>query len=276
MQVRAGTGKNLARLREIVSRLRSPSGCLWDRAQDERDIARYLLEEAYEVVDAIEHGDDAHLREELGDLLLQVVFHAQIAAEEERFSLSEILDDILTKLERRHPHIFGDVEVTGPAEVVENWETIKTGEKETDASALDGVPRSLPSLALADKLQSRAARTGFDWEDATGVADKIVEEARELAEARDSLGHQRIEDELGDLLFSAVNLARHLDTDPEVALRRVCDKFEKRFRAMERLARERGEDFRGLSLGEKEKLWGEAKVELEGGGQSGHDSQDQS
>lgn len=233
------------RLTTIMARLRDPdTGCEWDRVQTSRTIARYTIEEAYEVVDAIERGDLADLKDELGDLLLQVVFHARIAEEAGAFALPDVIDAISDKMERRHPHIFG------PAETSPGWETIKATERASkpDQSALAGVATALPSLARADKLQKRAARVGFDWPDATGSLAKVHEELDEIATATpDTLA-----EEVGDLLFAVTNYARHLGIDPEVALRAGNAKFEARFRAMEHIA---GAGFEALSLEEKEALW---------------------
>ena len=239
------------RLVAIMALLRDPKrGCDWDRAQSFASIAPYTIEEAYEVADAIERGDMADLKDELGDLLLQVVFHSRIAEEAGLFALTDVVDAISDKLERRHPHIFGDVDGAAPG----FWEAIKAQERSAkpDASALAGVALGLPALSRADKLQKRAARTGFDWPDASGPRAKIDEELAEVADAMpDALA-----DEVGDLLFSVVNWARHLGVDPEMALRGASAKFEARFRAMEARA---GEDFAGLPLADKERLWAEVK-----------------
>jgi ATP diphosphatase len=240
----------IERLRDIMARLRDPAtGCPWDVQQDFRTIAPYTIEEAYEVADAIERDDMAALRDELGDLQLQVVFHARIAEEAGAFALGDVLDSISEKMIRRHPHVFGDG--TNPG-----WEEIKAverGAKETDRSALAGVAIALPALLRAEKLQKRAARTGFDWPDATGARAKVEEEIVEVDTAT-SPDH-RVE-EIGDLLFAVVNWARKLGIDPEAALRQANAKFEKRYRAMEEIA---GEAFAGLDLDAKEELWVQAK-----------------
>ncbi|WP_363182280.1 nucleoside triphosphate pyrophosphohydrolase [Sphingomonas quercus] len=241
----------ITRLAAIMARLRDPAtGCPWDVAQDFATIAPYTIEEAYEVADAIERHDMAALRDELGDLALQVVFHARMAEEAGHFALTQVLDGIADKMERRHPHVFGDG--TGGHE---SWEAIKAEERAGSGveGALGGVALSLPALLRAEKLQKRAARTGFDWPDANGPRAKIAEELAEIEAATD--GAARAE-EMGDLLFSVVNWARHLGIDPEAALRAANGKFERRFAAMERAA---GGAFAELTLAEKERLWERAK-----------------
>jgi nucleoside triphosphate diphosphatase len=235
----------LSRIRTIVERLRDPViGCDWDRVQTSATIAPYTIEEAYEVADAIARDEPDAIKEELGDLLFQVILHARIAEQAGLFSLDDVATAIADKMERRHPHIFGDA-TTRP-----DWESMKAAER-ADASALDGVALALPALMRAEKLQKRAARTGFDWPDADGPCAKITEELAEIAAAQTDDAR---EDEVGDLLFAVVNLARHLKIDPEVALRRANGKFEQRFRAIEIAP-----DFQKLSLTEKERLWTAAK-----------------
>jgi len=242
----------LERLRDIMARLRDPEGgCPWDIRQDFRSIAPYTIEEAYEVADAIERNDLDALRDELGDLQLQVVYHARMAEEVGAFSLGDVIEGISAKMVRRHPHVFG--EGPGPG-----WEEIKAAErigKTEDGSALAGVASALPALLRAEKLQKRAARLGFDWPDASGARAKIDEELGEVADAATA---EEQAEEIGDLLFAVVNWARKLGVDPEAALRSANLKFEKRFRAMERFA---GNDFAALPLAEKEKLWSAAKRE---------------
>lgn len=236
------------RLKAIMARLRDPhSGCDWDRAQNFATIAPYTIEEAYEVADAITRDDMAALKDELGDLQLQVVFHARMAEEAGHFDLDDVLTAISDKMERRHPHIFGD------AEHSPGWENIKAGERaaKADGSALSGVTLALPALLRAEKLQKRAARVGFDWPDADGPRAKVIEEIAEI-DADPSV------EEIGDLLFAAVNWARHLGIDPEAALRQANEKFERRFRAMEAIA---GDGFPKLTLDEKEVLWQRVKAE---------------
>ena len=239
----------LDRLVAIMRRLRDPvSGCEWDREQTFATIAPYTIEEAYEVADAIARDDMDALADELGDLQLQVVFHAQMAEESGRFTLDDVIDRICAKLERRHPHIFGDVEASP------GWENLKAAEraKNPDTSALAGVALALPSLERAAKLQRRAARVGFDWPDASGPRAKIDEELGELEAETE---HERQFEEFGDLLFALVNFARHLNIEPEAALRSANAKFERRFRAIETAP-----GFAGLSLDEKEDLWRAAKA----------------
>jgi len=242
----------LDRLMAIMARLRDPvSGCPWDVAQSFASIAPYTIEEAHEVADAIAENDMHELRNELGDLLLQVVFHARIAEEAGHFTLADVTDAICNKMERRHPHIFGSAEAAETASQQKaDWEALKAAERaETATSALDGVARALPALMRAQKLQSRAARTGFDWPDPGPVQAKLYEELQEFNDAVTS--EARLE-EAGDLLFVVVNLLRHHGIDAEAALRVGNDKFERRFKAMEALA---GADFPALSLEAQENLW---------------------
>jgi len=243
----------IERLADIMARLRDPrNGCEWDRAQTFATIAPYTIEEAYEVADAIARNDMAELRGELGDLLLQVVFHARMAEEAGHFALDDVAAAIVAKLEARHPHIFGGENPAAARR--ERWEAIKAEERAAKgaSSAMDGVAAALPALLRADKLQRRAARNGFDWPDTEGPAEKLAEEIAELAAAEDAADQF---EEAGDLLFAAVNLVRRHDVAPEDALRAANAKFERRFRAMEALAAERGRRFGDLSLDEQEALW---------------------
>ncbi len=238
---------NVMPLVEIMARLRDPvDGCPWDVAQDFRSVAPYTVEEAYEVADACERDDMPALRDELGDLLLQVVFHSRMAEERGAFRFDDVIASICDKMRRRHPHVFGNGEA--------DWEGIKAAERAAseDQSALAGVARALPALLRAEKLQKRAARTGFDWPDASGPRAKIAEE---LAEVERAGNDSEREEEVGDLIFAVVNWARHLRIDPEAALRRANAKFEHRFRAIEGTP-----DFASLSLEEKEALWTQAKA----------------
>lgn len=241
----------------IMARLRDPNGgCPWDLEQTFATIAPYTIEEAYEVVDAIGRNDFVSLCDELGDLLLQVVFHARMAEEAGHFTLHSVVDGICAKMIRRHPHVFADTSADGAQTVERNWEAIKASERAevgADSSALAGVALALPALLRAEKLQKRAARTGFDWPDTQGVIAKILEEIEEVVNA--SSQNQK-EDEIGDLLFAVVNLARHLNVDPETALRAANGKFDRRFRTMEDMA---GDAFPSLSLTDKEALWQAAK-----------------
>ena len=250
---------------EIVAKLRGPGGCPWDREQTHATLRAGLLEEAHEVVAAIDNRDDANLREELGDLLLQSVFHAQLAAEEGRFTFDDVAREISTKLVRRHPHVFAADHCADSAAVLQRWEEIKRAEKGgAPASALDGITGGLPALMHAQKTQKKAARIGFDWPDATPVFEKLHEEISELR-AELSTGEatereSKIEDELGDLLFTVVNLARKLHLDAETALHRSTRKFSSRFRAVEQLAAARGVDLEKLTLAELDQLWEEVKA----------------
>ncbi len=249
----------LSRLLAIMARLRDPQhGCEWDLTQSFATIAPYTIEEAYEVGDAIERGDMAALKDELGDLLLQVVFHARIAEEAGLFAFADVADAISTKMETRHPHIFGDAPDLGQSRE-ERWEKLKADERAAKgaASALEGVALALPALMRAEKLQKRAARLGFDWPDTTGPAEKVVEEIAELDAA--GTDAERVE-EAGDLLFATVNLVRAHGIAPEEALRAGNLKFERRFRAMEALAVDRGLDFAAMSLDEQEELWQAVKA----------------
>ena len=263
------------RLLDIMRRLRDPkSGCPWDVEQSFATIAPYTIEEAYEVADAIANGNLEALREELGDLLLQVVYHAQMADETGAFDFAGVAAGIADKMVARHPHVFGDIEVADAAAQRHAWEAQKERERRRKAEAggwapgvLDDVPLALPALLRAEKLQKRAARVGFDWPEAAQVLDKIEEEIAELrAELASGAGSDRLEDELGDLLFAAANLARHLNIDPEAALRRTNRKFEVRFRRIEALLAAAGRTPAEASLDEMEALWQRAKAEERGGG----------
>ena len=261
----------LPELLAIMARLRAADGCPWDRQQTFASIAPYTIEEAYEVADAIERGDLENLKDELGDLLFQVVFHAQIAREAGAFDFEAVAAAICDKLIRRHPHVFGDHGALSIAEQGVAWEDIKAAERAaTDPSALQNVPNALPALARAYKLSKRAARVGFDFENAGQCAEKVEEELAEVrAAARDSPGisaasgaaagasgpSAQIFEEIGDLLFAAANLARKLDVDAEAALRAANAKFERRFRGMESLAAQRGQEFAQLDLAAQEDLW---------------------
>jgi len=244
------------RLLKIVAQLRSPDGCPWDREQTHESLKPHLLEECYELIDAIDAGDETELKEELGDLLLQVVLHSQMASEEKRFTLDDVANVIADKLVHRHPHVFGEMRLPDSEAVLNQWDRIKRAEKVDRASALDGVPKGLPALARAQKIQGKAARIGFDWSDAAGVLEKIHEELREVEKASDS----RLEDEIGDLLFAVVNFARKKKLDAEQTLNRATTKFVNRFEAMERLARERGFDIASLGLQKLDELWEEIKL----------------
>jgi MazG family protein len=251
------------KLLAIMARLRDPQhGCPWDREQDFATIAPYTIEEAYEVGDAIERGDMAALKDELGDLLFQVVFHARMAEEAGLFAFDDVAAAISEKMVRRHPHVFGDAEIASVAAQNEAWEAHKAKERAAqggDDSVLDGVALAYPALLRAAKVSRRAARTGFDWPNARAVIPKLAEEIAEIEAELDAGGDKaRLEEEMGDLLFAAANLARKLEVEPETALRRATSKFERRFRAVEARAKERGI---GSDLDALEALWQEVKQE---------------
>ncbi|WP_211331980.1 nucleoside triphosphate pyrophosphohydrolase [Inmirania thermothiophila] len=251
----------MRRLIDLMARLRDPErGCPWDRAQTFATIAPYTIEEAYEVADAIARGDLGALREELGDLLFQVVFHARMAEEQGAFDLRAVIDGLVAKMRRRHPHVFGDASVDDAAAQSRHWEAIKAAERGAADSALDGIALALPALVRAAKVQRRAARVGFDWDAPEAVLEKVREETAELAAELAARDRARLADELGDLLFAAVNLARHLGVDAEDALRRATARFEARFRTMERLAAARGTALAALDAEALEALWAEAKA----------------
>ena len=253
------------KLIDVMSKLRNPeSGCPWDLEQSYSTIAPYTIEEAYEVADAIERGDMTDLKEELGDLLFQVVFHSQMAAEDGAFDIADVTSGIADKMVRRHPHVFESPDARSSTEQTRAWERIKADERASKASdvnpsALDGVALSLPALLRAEKLQNRAARVGFDWAEAEPIFDKLEEETQEVRDAIQSGIRDDIEDELGDLLFVAANLSRRMDVDPEQALRRANAKFERRFRAMEAEATADGVNFADLTLDEQESYWQRVK-----------------
>lgn len=248
-------------LRELMARLRDPNtGCPWDLAQSFGSIAPYTIEEAYEVADAIERGDLPGLREELGDLLLQVVFHARMAEEQGSFDLEAVAAGIVEKMTRRHPHIFGDQPMPQDAATVAlNWEAQKRRERPPQESILDGVSLGLPGIQRADELQRRAAKQGFDWPDPHAVLDKLDEERNELAEALATGELDAAQDELADVLFVAVRMARHLETDAETLLRRACHKFERRFRHVETAAKAEGMKLSDAPLEVMEAWWQEGK-----------------
>ncbi|PLX32641.1 MAG: nucleoside triphosphate pyrophosphohydrolase [Ignavibacteria bacterium] len=242
-------------LLRIMTRLRKE--CPWDREQTNDSIKGHTIEEAYEVVEAIDDGNDAELQSELGDLLLHVVFHTEIAAEGGRFTITDVLGSIIDKLVRRHPHIFSDTEVTTSDDVKKNWEEIKM--EEGRESVIDGVPRALPALLKAHRMQDKASKIGFDWERGEDVWKKVDEELHELRGAVESRNGSDIEEEFGDVLFSLVNYARFLRVNPEDALRRTIDKFDRRFRHVERRLREEGRAAEDATLEEMDRYWDEAK-----------------
>ncbi len=256
-------GEKFQKLVDIMARLRAPGGCPWDREQTFDSIKPYTLEETYEVLDAIDRRDWRELRAELGDFILQAVFFAEMAAEEKLFDIGDSLDAINEKLVRRHPHVFADGTAKTGDEVAKRWDEIKAEERKEKSEApqglLTGVPRALPALVEAQQISSRAARAGFDWENAEQVIEKLHEELHEFAEARETGTQDQIEDELGDLLFTVVNLARFVKVDPEQALRRTNAKFRERFGHVERRLSEQGKSVTGTPITELESLWQEAK-----------------
>jgi XTP/dITP diphosphohydrolase/ATP diphosphatase len=257
----AGTGEALARAAAIMARLRGPGGCPWDREQTFDTIKRHTLEETYEVFDAIERRDWPELKDELGDLLLQVLFYAQMADDAGYFNLRDVAEGLTAKLVRRHPHVFGDVDAETPDAVLRNWEQIKVQEKEQkprSGSLLEEIPRSMPATMEASKLGSKAAKVGFDWQDASGLFAKMDEELAELMVEVEAKHSENVEAEFGDLLFTAMNLARHLNVDPESALWRSNAKFRTRFAAMEREAGG-AEILKQLAPEELERMWEQAK-----------------
>lgn len=252
---------------EIVELLRAPGGCPWDREQTHSSLKRNLLEECYEVLEAIDQGDSGALSEELGDLLVQIAFHADIGREAGEFTLADVLTHINTKLVRRHPHVFSDANAADAREVERNWEKLKEAEREQQGvrkSPVEGIPRDLPALTYAQLMQDRVGRAGFEWEDISGVLDKLAEE---VAELRAAASPEEKLHEFGDVLFTVVNLSRWLDIHAEDALRQANGRFQGRYLQMEELAARRGLDFAELPLVEKEALWQEAK-RLEGGSPS--------
>jgi len=274
---RAEAGEWFEKLVGVMARLRAPGGCPWDREQTHETLRTYLVEEAYEVLDALDGMDDVKFAEELGDLLLQIVFHAEMAEEEGRFNIVDVIREIYEKMIRRHPHVFGEKQARDAAEVLRNWEIIKREERaakgeveeEKTESALDGVPRSLPGLLEGYQLTRKAARIGFDWENVDGIFEKLQEETEELRQVLEKRGSKEIEGEVGDILFAAMNLARFLKIDPEIAMKKASGKFARRFREMERVAREEGKTLGEVERGRMEELWEEAKArELKVGGDS--------
>jgi len=252
----------------IMARLRGPAGCPWDRQQTHVTLKPYLLEETYEALEAIDSADDTELCKELGDVLLQVVFHAQIAAEEGRFDIEAVGQAIVDKLIRRHPHVFGDTSADEADEVLLRWEQIKKQERrdqgEAAPSLLEGIPKHLPALMRAYRIQMRVAQQGFDWDDIDGTLDKVEEEFAEVRKAWETDGAAAVEEEFGDLLFSLVNVSRFLKVDPEQALRRAVTKFERRFRALEETVQARGEEISALSLAALDEIWDEVKAHERG------------
>jgi len=252
---------NFDKLVALMARLRGPDGCPWDRKQNTDSLKPFLIEECYEVIDALDEGDPTKVREELGDLLFQIIFHARIAEENNEFTIRDVIETNVEKMVRRHPHVFGDQKLTTDKEVLANWEEIKKKEKgyEQRKSILEGVPRSMPSLIRAHQLQQRAARVGFDWNKLDEALPKLDEEVGEFKESLKSGDASKIEEELGDIFFMLVNISRFLDVDPEEALRKTIGKFIRRFRYIEENAADAGKSLNDMSLDEMEKLWQESK-----------------
>jgi nucleoside triphosphate diphosphatase len=258
---------DIQKLVDLVARLRGENGCPWDREQTRETLKPMLIEEAYEVLDALDGASPAELKEELGDLLFQVVFHAQIAQEKGEFRLADIIDRLHEKMVRRHPHVFGGADLRTADDVLRNWEDIKAAERGTSSasspdsgrSLLDGIPSRLPALHQAYQMTAKASRVGFDWPDLEAILEKLKEETAETLEAHAAKDQSRLVDEAGDLLFVAVNVARFLGVDPETALRRSNRKFERRFRYVEAKIKGQGRELKDASLAEMDALWDEAK-----------------
>jgi tetrapyrrole methylase family protein / MazG family protein len=248
-------------LLSIIEKLRSPEGCPWDREQTHESLKPYAIEEAHEVAEAVDGGDPEFIADELGDLLLQVVLHSQIGKEQGTFNIEDVLDCVSSKMIRRHPHVFSDVEVSGTGEVLKNWEAIKKQEKakKDHTSILDGIPLSLPALYRAGKMQKKAARVGFDWPDTEGPIDKIREEIEEFSQEIERDDRTAMIEEFGDILFSLVNLSRKMDFDAEDSLRMATAKFERRFREVEKSAKIEGRDMHDCTLEELDVYWDRAK-----------------
>lgn len=255
------TNKGFEKLVEIMAKLRGEGGCPWDKAQTHESLKPFLIEEAYEVIDAIDLKNPEVLKEELGDLLLQIVFHSRIAEEEGSFNIYDVIESICEKMIRRHPHIFGGEKAETPEEVLKNWEDIKKEEKDFSsyAESMSELPEQLPALMKAYKVQEKAARVGFDWENVYGAFSKVQEELQEIQEVYKSEKSEKIKEEIGDLLFAVVNVARFLKVDPELALRDATKKFIRRFKYIEDEAKKQSKDLRKMSLEEMDILWEEGK-----------------
>ena len=253
--------KDFQDLLDVMSILRSEEGCMWDLQQTHESLKRALIEECYEVIEAIDEKDDEKLVEELGDLLFQVVFHSQIGSEEGYFNINEVIEGITNKMVKRHPHIFGDVKVKDTNEILDNWDSIKAKEQKIEnyTDELKHVPKCLPGLIRADKVQRKAGKVGFDWNDVLPAMDKVVEELEEIKDVYKSEDMSKIQEEVGDLIFATVNIARLLDIDPEFAVNYTIDKFIRRFQFMEESGILKGQDLKTMSLEDQEKLWEEAK-----------------
>ncbi len=246
---------------EIMKYLRAPDGCPWDRVQTHDSIRSNFIEETYEVIEAIDNNDNELMKEELGDVLLQVVFHSEMAAEENAFDINDVINDVCKKLVIRHPHVFGDVKAENSDEALKSWDDVKmkTKSQKSQSEAMDSVSKALPSLMRAEKIQKKAAKVGFDWDKAEDAMDKIPEEFSELKQAIVQGDQAHISEELGDLLFSVVNVSRFLKVDSEKALYDACDKFTNRFKALETLAQSRNIDIKSADIDELNSLWDEVK-----------------
>lgn len=262
MNAQNGRNNPFQRLVELMATLRGPDGCSWDRKQTPESLKPFLVEECYEVVDAIEEGSPAEVRDELGDLLFQIIFHARIAEEAGQFTINDVITAIHEKMTRRHPHVFGDDKLSTDKEVLSNWEEIKRREKghEDRKSILEGVPKELPSLLRAHRLQERAARIGFDWAHLNEALPKLDEEITEFKESLRSEDAGKIEEELGDVFFMLVNISRFLGVNPEDALRKTISKFIHRFRYIEEHAEQAGRSLNDMTIDEMERLWQESKI----------------
>jgi tetrapyrrole methylase family protein/MazG family protein len=249
------------KLVSLMATLRSPDGCPWDRKQNPESLKPFLIEESYEVIDALDENDPHKVKEELGDLLFQIIFHARLAEEKGEFTINDVIESNLEKMIRRHPHVFGEVKASTDTEVLANWEEIKKKERgnRQRTSVLEGVPKSMPSLIRAHRIQGRAARVGFDWSSIDEALPKLDEEIGEFKESLKSGNAEKIEGELGDIFFMLVNLSRFLGLDPEEALRKTIGKFIRRFRYIEEMAADKGKALNEMPLDEMEKLWQEAK-----------------
>lgn len=257
---KSNVGDLFAQLVAVMAQLRGPNGCPWDKEQTPQSSVHYIIEEAHETIDAIETGDAKAVQEELGDLLMQVVFQAQMVSDTSaEFTIANVVNGITQKLIVRHPHVFGDVNVKDSTEVLANWEKSKVAEKKDRPSILSGLPKALPALLMAFRMGEKTSRLGFDWPDTRGILDKVNEEVAELQEAQ-AQSDERVEEEFGDLLFTLANLGRHLKVDPETALRKANAKFRQRFQHMEAAAKTQGRALDTLSANEWEKLWAAAKA----------------
>ncbi|OGQ05339.1 MAG: nucleoside triphosphate pyrophosphohydrolase [Deltaproteobacteria bacterium RIFCSPLOWO2_01_44_7] len=257
-------GEKFEKLAEILATLRGPNGCPWDKEQTYKDINPYLLEESHEVVEAIDNNDFESLKEELGDLLVHILFHCQLAKEENKFTAVDVINSACEKLIRRHPHVFGGDKAKTTQEVLVNWEKIKQQEnKDKRKSILDGLPKTIPALLKAFRLGEKSSRVGFDWEDQKGIWNKVKEEMEELEQALATKNSEQIEQEYGDLLLTLANLARFLKLDPETSLRKACDRFTKRFQWIEETSKQQNQTLQNLTAAQWDELWNKAKTKTQ-------------